>query len=181
MEPVTVSFLTTGEDYADFKFAAMKAAMRRGEAAALRASGAAVVLLAFALMLFWGGSVLRNVLYILLALIGFAVCGSPDVVFPFFVRRRALQEYESGKSRVPAQTVEFHGDFVSFLSERYSVRIPYWMLHRVYEDDRMFVLYLGIDEMRFVPKRSMDGSGCKKVRDLLASQLKDKFQQEGAR
>lgn len=181
METVTVSFLTTGSDYADFKAAAMKAAMRRGEAAALRASGAAAVLLAFALMLFWGGSVLRNVLYILLALIGFIVCGSPDIVFPFVVRRRALQQYESWKNRIPAQTVEFRGDSVSFLSERYSARIPYGMLHKAYEDDRMFILYLGIDEMRFVPKRSLDDAGCRTVRNLLVSQLKDKFQQEGAR
>lgn len=181
MEPVTISFLTTGSDYADFKSAAMRDALRKGDSAALRVSGAAFVVFAFALMLFWGGSVFRNLLYILLALIGFAVCCSPDIIFPFVVRRRALQEYDSGKRRIPAQTVEFHGDFVSFLTERYSARIPYGMLHRAYENDRVFILYLGIDEIRFIPKRAMDESGRETVRKLLASQLKDKFKQEGAR
>lgn len=181
MKPVTVSFFTTGTDYADCKTAALKAAMRRGEAVAFRASGAAVVLLAFALMLFSGGSALRSVLYVLLALLGFAVCGFPDVLLPFVVRWRALKEYESGKSRFEAQTVEFHGDFIAFLSEHYSARIPYKTLHRAYEDDKTFVFCLGIGEMRFVPKRAMDEDGCKAVRELLVSQLKDKFQQEGAR
>lgn len=180
MEPVTVSFLTTGTDYADCKTAAMKAAMRRGEAVVFRASGAAVVLLAFALMLFGGGSVLRGILYILLALLGFAACGFPDVLLPLIVRFRALKEYESGKSRIPAQTVEFHEDFIAFLSEHYNARIPYDMLFRAYEDDKIFIFYLGIGEMRFVPKRSMDDDGCKTVRGLLAARLKDKFQQEGA-
>ena len=181
MKPVTVSYLTTGTDYADFKFAAMKSSMRKGEVSALRISGAAVLLLAFALMLFWGGSVFRNLLYILLALIGFAVCGSPDVFIPFFVRKRAFQKYESGEKKILSQTVEFHEDHVSFLSERYSAEVPYTMFYKAYEDGKMFLFYFGINEIRFVPKRAMNNDGCETVRNLLGSQLKDKFQQEGAR
>lgn len=181
MKPITVSFLTTGEDYADSRLAAMKAAMRKGEANALRFSGAAVVLFAFALMLFRRGSVLWNILYILLALIGFAACGSPDVVFPCMARRRALQKYEAGKTEIPAQTVEFCEDEIRFLSEQYAAQIPYGMLYKAYEDENVFLLSLDMGEMRFVPKRSLDDDSRDAVRALLAGRLKDKFQQEGAR
>ena len=179
--PVSVSFLITRPDYADFKTAAAKACVRHREAVLLRCAGSALVLAALVLRAFFSTGFYQNVIYTMVAVAGVIVGAFYDVTVHYFARRRAFVWYESNKERFTAQNAEFGEDAVRFSTDRYAAEIPYGMFYRVYEDGRVFLFYTGINELKFVPKRSMNEDECEQVRAVLKSRLQEKYQQEGAR
>lgn len=181
MQPFSVSFLITAPDYADFKSAAAKACLKRREVFILRAVGCLLVLASLILGRFYGGDLFRILIYSAMALIGLAAGAFYDWFAGIFVRMGALNEYAANKERFTAQTMEFGEEQVVFQTDRYSAAIPYEMLYKAYEDGRVFILYTGMDEMRFIPKRAMNEDECKKLRFVLQTKLQEKYQQEGAR
>ncbi|NLJ31037.1 MAG: YcxB family protein [Clostridiales bacterium] len=181
MQPVTVSFLITAPDYADFKSAAAKACLKRREIMILRAAGCLLVLASLVLCRLFGSDPLRILSYSAIALAGIAVGAFYEWFSGLFVRLRALNEFAAHKERFSAQNVEFSEEKVMFQNDRYSAAVPYEMLFKAYEDGRVFILYTGMDEMRFIPKRAMNEDECRQLRHVLQTKLQEKYQQEGAR
>lgn len=179
--PVSISFLITKPDYADFKTAAAKACVKKNEVYMIRGISCLLVLTALLLRGFFSRTFYQNVIYTVIIVIGVVVGAFYDLIVHYFVRQFAFAYYEASKERFTAQNTEFGEEEIRFKTDRYSAAIPYEMLYRAYEDGRVFILYTGIDEMRFIPKRAMNEDDCKKVRTVLQLRLQEKYQQEGAR
>ena len=179
--PVSISFLITKPDYADFKTAAAKACVNKRDMNILRATGCALVLAALILRAFFSTGFYQNLIYIIMAVVGVVIGAFYDLLIHYFVRRRAFGYYEANKEKFTAQNTEFDDEKIQFKTDRYSAAIPYEMFYKAYEDGRVFILYTGIDEMKFIPKRAMNEDECKQVRILLQTKLQEKYQQEGAR
>ncbi len=180
-EPISVSFLITKSDYADFKTGAAKACVSKTERSMLRVTGCLLVFAALILRGFFSSAFYQNVVYTLIGIAGVILGVFYDVTVHYFARWRAFSEYEAGRERFTAQNTEFGNETVRFSTDRYEAEIPYSFFISAYEDDKIFILYTGIDEMKFVPKRSMSEDECEQVRAVLKNQLQEKYQQEGAR
>lgn len=179
--PVSVSFLITKPDYADFKTAAAKACVKKNELNILRATGCLLLLAAMILRGFFSTGFYQNVIYTVMAVVGVVVGAFYDLLIHYFVRQRAFNYYEANKEKFTAQNTEFYQEKVQFKTDRYSAAIPYELFYKAFEDSRVFILYTGIDEMKFIPKRAMSEDDCSQVRALLQTKLQEKYQQEGAR
>jgi hypothetical protein len=177
---VSVSFLVTKSDYADFKTAAAKACMKKGLLNGLRGAGCAIVFAALVLRAFFSAGFTQNVLYTLIAVAGVLVGVFCDVMIHSFARWRAFAYYEANRERFTAQNAGFGEQSVQISTDRYRADIPYEFLNSAYEDAKVFLLYTGIDEVKFVPKRSMSEDECEQVRAVLKKKLKEKYHQEGA-
>ncbi|QEY35208.1 YcxB family protein [Caproiciproducens galactitolivorans] len=179
--PVSVSFLPTKFDYADFKAAQAKADFQKSEQLVLRITGAVLLVSAVLLQIFSFKSVVNSILYAAMAAAGILVGFFHRLIAQYMLRRRALRYFDANKEKFIAQTTEFLDEAVIFQNERYTASIPYDLFYRAYEDGRVFILYTGINEMRFLPKRAMGDSECVRIRNILQTKLQEKYQQEGAR
>ena len=166
-EPLlSVSFLPTKQDYADYQLAACHAAASPGERLVLRASGFVLVVAGFVLCLFFGvGNPQNMVFFSLLVLLGLAVGFFHDSIEPLFVRSRAQSFYDHAGERMTAQSLFFFTDHVVVKSDRYAASLPYSMLS-VWEDERVVLLQLGPGEARYVPKRSLSPEESKTLQKL---------------
>jgi hypothetical protein len=179
--PISVSYLTTKPDYADFKAAAAKAIMKKSETYLFRVTGCVMVLAAFILRAFYSRNFYQNIIYIGMAVVGVIVGAFFDLIARYMVRNRAFNYYEANKEKFFAQFTEFDEEKITFKTDRYSAAIPYELLYRAYEDGRVLIIYTGIDEMKFIPKRTMSDQECKQIQMILHTKLQEKYQQEGVR
>lgn len=178
-ELVTVSSLMTQEDYVNFKLAATRVALKPNEVTMLRVLGFVLVLTGFLLLVFLGRTAYRITIYTLLVVLGILVGFFHDTVQPLLARRQAANFYEGHRERMMSQTVVFYADRFRFTTDRYTGTIPYSLLYGAYEDDKVFLLYSGLDEIRAIPKRALNQDDCLKIHQLLSQSLKEKYMQEG--
>jgi len=181
LNPITVNHLTTKYDYADFKVAAAKAAIKKSERITLRITGTLLILAALILRFFFGGTFSQNVIYIVMGVLGVVVGCFYEIIAHYAARQRAFINFEANKEKFIAQVTVFHEKQVTFKTDRYTAAIPYELLYKVYEDGRVFIIYTGIDEMRFIPKRAISESECTQIRNMIQPKLQEKYQQEGVR
>lgn len=179
--PISVSCLTTKFDYADFKIAAAKAATKKSEKIILKITGTVLILTAFLLRAFVYGNFYQNFIYAAMAAVGVIIGCFYDMIVSYAVRRHALNYYTANSEKFIAQTTEFSEETITFQTERYTAVIPYDMLYKAYEDAKVFIIYTGINEMKFIPKRAMNESECTRIHNILDTKLQEKYQQEGAR
>lgn len=180
MDPITVSHLTTKFDYADFKSASAKASIKKSEIITLRVTGAVLILAALILRYFFSGSAYQNILYIAMGALGVIAGCFYEIIAYYATRQFALSNFESNREKFFAQITVFHEKQLTYQTDRYTAAIPYELLYKVYEDGRVFIIYTGIDEMRFIPKRAISESECTQIRTILKPMLQEKYQQEGA-
>lgn len=181
MNPITVNHLTTKYDYADFKCAAAKAAIKNSDRIILRIVGSLLILAALILMGFFRGNFFQNGIYTAMGVVGVSIGCYCELIAYFVVRRRALGYFEANKEKFFAQITVFHEEQITFKTDRYSAAIPYDLLYKVYEDGRVFIIYIAINEMRFIPKRAVNEEEITQIRAILHTKLNEKYQQEGAR
>lgn len=182
MEPVTVNFAMTRDDYINGRLAQMKMLMPKTYHFSVKFMGIDLIVLACVLLVM-GNLFHKPVQWLCAVLVAIGVF-LLLMYFPTIaavVRRRAANEFDAGRGGTPAHTVSFREDCVEVSTERYEAKIPYELFYSAYEDDSVILLYTGIGECRSVPKRTMDGAEQKRVESLLAERLKQKFKQEGAR
>lgn len=179
MEPVSVSFLLTREDYIAFRLAEDEVCRHDGAAQRFaRPCGAALLAAAFLLLAFCQDGAVP-LLCGMMAVCGIVLLFLLEPLAKSVVRGKAAQDFDEGM-RIPSQTVNFLPDRIEIRSERYRADLPYEMLCRAYENRKMFLLFTGIGECRCVPKRAMNEESREKVSGLLKECLKSKFIQEGA-
>lgn len=180
MEPITVSHLTTKYDYADFKSASAKASIKKSEIITLRLTGALLILAALILRYFFSGSLYQDILYIAMGALGVVAGCFYEIIVYYASHQYALNNFEANREKFFAQITVFHEKQLTYQTDRYTAAIPYELLYKVYEDDRVFIIYTGIDEMRFIPKRAISENESIQIRNILKSMLLEKYQQEGA-
>ena len=163
---LSVSFLPTKQDYADYQIAACNAAASPSEQLFLRAAGFVLVVAGFVLCLLFGvGNPQNTVFFSLLVLLGLAVGFFHDSIQPLLVRSRAQSFYDHAGERMTAQSLSFFADHVDVKSDRYAASLPYAMLS-VWEDGRILLLRLGPGESRYVPKRALSPEDVQKLHAL---------------
>lgn len=178
---IQINCLITKSDYVDFKTAAARVCINKRELVLLRAASILLILSAFLMLAFSRGGAARIVLCTVMVAAGAAAGTFPDIFLPLLIRSRANGEYEAATERFSAQTAALGEEAVRFQTDRYSACVPYDMLYLVYEDNRVFIFYTGIAEMRFLPKRAMSDEEIAEAQSLFRRKLQKKYQQEGAR
>ena len=179
MEPVTANFLVTKEDFFQFKQASCKAELRRGEVIGFRLTGLAVAIGGLAGMIFVPWGIFAKIGFGLMLAVSIVIGFYHDTLYPYLIHRRISSLLES--TRMTAQTLRFEEDAVQVSSERYEAELPYPMLYRIYEDRYVFLLYLGIGELHFVPKRVLSEEEQRRLQQHFKRVMNEKYMQEGVR
>jgi hypothetical protein len=182
MEPVTVNFAMTREDFVNGAAARLRMQTDGTYGVTVRLTGACMVALGcvlFAVHLAANRPVqwLGAVCVLFGAFLLFLSMSAQEAA----VRRMAASRFDRGLCGVAAQTVSFREDCVEVSSERYEAKIPYGMLFSACADGTTILLCTAADESRIIPKRTMNREEQKRVESLLAAKLNQKFKQEGAR
>ena len=68
-----------------------------------------------------------------------------------------------------------------FLLENYKASIPYHMLYEAIETNIIYIIKIGIDQVKYLPKRAITPEDCIFINHCLETQLKEKFKREGVR
>ena len=178
---VTASFLTTEDDYAAFKLAACRAALKKKDVASARVCGLALLALGILGRVFLPGGIYRNFIYYLMIIVGFILCVYYDTLQPYLIKRRAAAYFAHNQEKMIAQTLLFFEDRLEVQTDRYTAKLPYSLLYQGYEDGKVFLLYTGIGEMRFLPKRSITQEDCQMIHEILTRNLQENYKQEGVR
>ena len=177
----TASYLTTKEDFADLKTAVSRLALNPNEVTFLRVVGFLLVLSGLVLRVFFGSDFYCNLVYTSMVLLGVVIGFYHDTLEPYLVRRRAGLYFDAHRERMVAQTIAFYEEKIHIVTDRYEADVPYGMLFSAYEDSRVFLIYIGLDEVRAIPKRAVSQDDCRKIREILSRRMDGKFKQEGVR
>jgi hypothetical protein len=180
-EMIVVNHLTTKEDFTDFRLAASKAVINHKEVLILNVLGYVMILLGLIGEVLISKVLYTDIIYGLLVLFGLFISFYFNTLHPYFLRTRSVNYFETHRERMIAQTVTFYPEKLEISTDRYKAALPYKMLYQCYEDDKVFLLYTGIGEMRFIPKRAVSQEDCCRIHQILSEQLKEKYKQEGAR
>lgn len=182
MEPVTLNFALTREDYGNGSAARLKMTTHGFSRTAERLTGIGLLALGGVLFaLYFAAQRPMQWLAALCAVFGAYLLFLNQQVQEAAVRRIAGVQFEKGLCGVAAQQVVFREDCVEFRAERYEAKIPYGMLDSAYADESTVLLCTASDESRMIPKRTMTVQEQERVEHLLAAKLNQKFKQEGAR
>jgi len=180
-EMIIVNYLTTKEDFVDFRLAASKAVINHKEVLILNVLGYVMILFGLVGEVLLSKALYTDIIYGLLVLFGLFISFYFNTLQPYFLRSRSINYFESHGERMIAQIVTFYPEKLELTTDRYKATLPYKMLYQCYEDDKVFILYTGIGEMRFIPKRAVSQEDCCRIHQILSEQLKEKYKQEGAR
>jgi len=173
---IVASFLTTEEDYVHFKLALAKMELKKREIWLVRILGA--VFLAAGILGTWvltGGFYLKMV-SVCLIFVGIIMALYCNILLPSVVRHGAANYYEAYREKMIAATVSFKKTAFSYVTDRYQLEIPYDMLYRVYEDKNVFLLCTGMEEVRFLAKRTLTAEEIETVRTRLQKVIGEKYQ-----
>lgn len=176
---VTVSFLLTKEDYIAGCLAASRAAYREAELNFLRLSGFILVISGIALRFLLSPSGYSHILYTLMVVLGVLLSFAVDSWQPMMVRRRAQRYFETRGERILAQTMIFDEQTVSIHTDRYRAQLPHSFLYRIYEDEKVFLLYTSQEEFWVLPKRALPPWDLMRVKQLL--KRNENYKREGVR
>ncbi|MCI9274329.1 MAG: YcxB family protein [Clostridiales bacterium] len=175
-KPLAVaSYLPTLEDYQAFSLAAGRLKTPAGTKCAARILGGVAAGLGAALFLFTNPGVTEGVCWAALFFFGLFLMSYFDVVQPYSIKKRALVKFEASRRMLVSQTVELFDREFTVRTDRYEARLPYELLHRVVEDGRMYLLYTGEDEVRFIPKRVMTEEQCGAFTQALRERMGERY------
>lgn len=175
---VTVSFLTTEEDFRDFCIAIARLGVGKKEKAACGI---------FGFLLFCGGllgafflatGTLSRVSWVVLAMVGICFAFYYDKIMPFQIARRAKKEYERNKENLNAQTITVGHEGICVQSVRQKGEYPFSILFRCVKTTRLYIFYFGIGSYRMFPLRLLDEAQQQEVDRLLHEELGERFQME---
>lgn len=180
-DALLLSYLPTVDDFAAFRVAAVHASSSPLEGVACRLLGLLLILAGIVFWMLWGRDFVNIIADVFLVLLGLAIVFFHDVLQPTFVRRRAFSYFSSHQEQMVAQTVIFTNEKIKIQTDRYTASFDYIDLYKVYENKQVFILYTGIDEMRFIPKRVVSEEEKERMELFFDQRMKQKKQQEGAR
>ena len=144
-----------------------------------RLTGLALAIGGLAGMIFVPWGIFAKIGFGLMLAVSIVIGFYHDTLYPYLIHRRISSLLES--TRMTAQTLRFEEDAVQVSSERYEAELPYPMLYRIYEDRHVFLLYLGIGELHFVPKRVLSEEEQRRLQQHFKRVMNEKYMQEGVR
>jgi len=167
LESITVSFLPTREDYADYQVSAAKAAVKQKDLLFMRICGSVLIFGGLIGAVFLGSRIYTNVINVLLILYGVFLVFYLDILQPYLVKNAAMAYYDTHGEKMISVSMTFSEETVKIITDRYTACLPYSMLWRVHEDPKTILFYTGIGEMRYLPKRTLSPEELKKIHLIL--------------
>ena len=172
---ITANYLTTQEDYIDFLLTYQKQALKKASVFKTRAAGFFMVLFGIVFFAFLGGGLYNKIVWLLLVVAGLCTFFYYDQLQPFLTSIQAKNGFAAQKRRLVAQILFFEEKTFTVNTDRYEATLPYSMLYKCVENETLFLLYTGKNEVRFIPKRAVSETECAVVRARLRNALGDKY------
>ena len=173
---VSASYLTTEEDYRNFRLAVGRLRIGRVRRACSMAAGILMMAAGAALLYFQSGRLYDNAAWCALIVIGMFCASYCDILSPYLIRRQANAEFAVRKRMLVAQSILFYPDRLQINTDRYNANILYEMLYKCVEDETLFLFYTGMGEVRFLPKRVLAEGEAQRLSAVLQDVLKDRYQ-----
>ncbi len=172
---VSATYLTTEEDYRNFRMAVGRLRIGRVRRTCLMAAGVLMMAAGAALLYFQSGRLYDNAAWCALILIGMFCASYCDILSPYLIRRQANAEFAVRKRMLVAQSILFYPNYVKINTDRYNANILYDMLYKCVEDSTLFLFYTGMGEVRFLPKRVLAEGEAQRLSALLRPALKGRY------
>lgn len=102
-----------------------------------------------------------------------------DTLHPYLMRKQ-IKAYVN-KEKCRSELLFFYETEMQFDLENYKASIPYHMLYEAIETNKIYIIKIGIDQVKYLPKRAITPEDCIFINHCLETQLKEKFKREGVR
>ncbi len=176
---VTVNYLITKDDLYQFALAAIKDRSDKAERWCCRLAGLLTVVFGLVGAVFLAAAAYQRVVYLLIVFAGLAVGLYYDTLHPYLMRKQ-VNAYVNG-AKCCSELLFFYETEMQFALENYKAVIPYRMLYQVVETERLYIIKIGLDQIKYVPKRAVTPEDCAFINRCFKAQLKEKFKREGVR
>ncbi len=176
---VTANYLITKDDLYQFAIAAIKDHDSKIERWCCRLIGLAMVIFGLVGAIFLTTSIFQRIIYLLIVFAGLAVGLYYDTLHPYLMRKQIKTYINQKKCR--SELLFFYETEMQFDLENYKASIPYHMLYEVIETKQIYIIKIGIDQVKYMPKRAIAEEDCAFINHCLETQLKEKFKREGVR
>ena len=178
-KPIMANYLITKDDLYQFAAAAIKDQDKNAERWCCRIVGLAIVILGLVGAIFLTSFIFQRIIYLLLVFAGLAIGLFYDTLHPYLMRKQVTAYVNRKKCQ--SETLFFHEIEMQFQLENYKAVIPYHMLYEVIETKHVYVIKIGIDHIRYIPKRAITPQNAIIINRCFETELKEKFKREGVR
>jgi hypothetical protein len=172
-----VSYLPVQEDFEQFQVAQNRWRTTPKEKLLTRAAGLAVLVLSAAFFLY---SVIfssgERAVWGILVIAGVLIACYRDILEPYVVRMQARSRFAVEQRTLVSQSVELFSGHMKIHTDRYQADLPYEMLYRAVETEKLYLLFLGKEEIRFIPKRVMTAEQCEQFTRVLKEHIRERYQ-----
>lgn len=172
---VTASYLTTEEDYRNYRMAVRHLRISGIRRACFLIAGVIIMAAGAALLYFYSGGFYDNLAWFALVVVGMFCASYYDVLVPYLTRRQANAAFAQRSRILVAQNISLYPDHFQVNTDRYIATVPYNLLYKCVEDATMFLFYTGMDEVRFLPKRVLTEGEAEQLSAALRGALKERF------
>ena len=99
-----------------------------------------------------------------------------DLLEPYVVRMQARAQFPTVQRQMVSQSVELYSRHMKIQTDRYQADLHYEMLFRAVETEKLYLLCLGNEEIRFIPKRVMTREQCERFTQVLKERIQERYQ-----
>lgn len=178
---ISVSFLTTGEDYRHFRRESARLSVSPQLQRFFRACGIVLLLIGSAGAIFLSRNTMNYVIWGFCLLAGLFFSFYYTLVEPFLIDQRAVREYERIKGKLSAQTIELTETAVHIQNPRANGTYPYEILWRVVRTDAFFLIFIGQGELHAMPMRLLQPEQIEAAATLLQEKLGERYEDRTTR
>lgn len=167
---LTADYITTEHDYIHTYLSRQRLEISKGDRIILSLLGILAVFIGLYMLIFVGGSFVKNICWILLIAMGLFSVSFYEIINPSLARIRAKNEYNANKDKFASMSIAFYEDEVKISSNRYKGNIPYRYFFQVIEDKKVIILYLDKNDYISIPKRlfnDKDDEALRKIESLV--------------
>ena len=172
---VSVSFLTTAEDYRRFQCESAQLSANEQGKWFFRVMGIALLAVGLFGALFLSAGWTNYLVWGFCLVAGLFFSFYYGLLEPYIVTWRAAREYTHIQSKLSAQTVEIFHTHIHITNPRADGRYPYELLYRAVRTEHFFLFFLGVGEVRMLPIRLLDSTQQAEITALLTAQMNDRF------
>lgn len=173
---VSVSFLTTAEDYRRFQCESAQLSVTAQSKQFFRVLGMVLLVVGVTGALFLSSRAINYMVWGLCLVGGLFFSFYYGLLEPYLISWRAAREYTRVQSKLSAQTVELYATHLRVTNPRADGCYPYELLHRAVRTEAFFLFFLGVGEVRMLPVRTLTEAQQTEAAALLASCMQDRFE-----
>lgn len=178
-KPIVANYLVTRDDLYQFAAVTIKDQDKNAERWTCRIIGLVIVVFGLIGAIFLTNFILQRIIYLLLVFVGLAI-GLFYNTLHLYLMRNQITAYVNHK-KCQSETLFFYKTQIKFQLENYEATIPYKMLYQVIETKHVYIMKIGIDHIRYIPKRAITPEDCTTINRCFETELKENFKREGVR